>query len=105
MTPEEKEAVTKSVNDAIAAGAEQVYEEVAKADAQNDETIEASFWDRYPDVVKVFTFKDSAGKVWTRELCGGPHVKNTNEIEGTFKIKKEESSSRGVRRIKAVLVK
>jgi alanyl-tRNA synthetase len=104
MTPEEKEAVEQYVNDAIAAHAEQIYEEVAKVDAEQDETIEASFWERYPDVVKVFTFKDTTGKVWTRELCGGPHVKNTNELEGTFKIKKEESSSRGVRRIKAVLV-
>lgn len=105
LTPEQKEAVAKYVNDAIAAGAEQVYEEVAKTDAQNDDTIEASFWERYPDVVKVFTFKDASGKVWTRELCGGPHVANTAEIAGTFKIKKEQSSSRGVRRIKAVLVK
>jgi alanyl-tRNA synthetase len=105
MTPEEKTAVEAYVNDAIAANAEQVYEEVAKVDAEQDATIEASFWERYPDVVKVFTFKDDTGKVWTRELCGGPHVKNTSELGGAFKIKKEESSSRGVRRIKAVLVK
>ena len=105
LTPEQKEAVAKYVNDAIAANAEQVYEEVAKVDAEQDETIEASFWERYPDVVKVFTFKDDTGKVWTRELCGGPHVKNTSELGGTFKIKKEQSSGRGVRRIKAVLVK
>ena len=105
MTPEEKEAVTKYVNDAMAAGAEQIYEEMPKVDAKQDETIEASFWERYPDIVKVFTFKDESGKVWTRELCGGPHVKNTADIKGTFKIKKEESSSRGVRRIKAVLLK
>jgi len=104
MTDEEKEAVEAYVNAAIAANAEQVYEEVPKVDAEQDETIEASFWERYPDIVKVFTFKDDTGKVWTRELCGGPHVKNTNELKGAFKIKKEESSSRGVRRIKAVLV-
>ena len=105
MTPEEKEAVEAYVNAAIAANAEQVYEEVAKVDAEQDETIEASFWERYPDIVKVFTFKDASGKVWTRELCGGPHVKNTSELGGTFKIKKEESSGRGVRRIKAVLIR
>ncbi len=105
MTPEQKEAVEQYVNDAIAANAEQIYEEIPKDQAQQDDTIEASFWDRYPDIVKVFTFKDESGKIWTRELCGGPHVQNTKEIEGTFKIKKEESSSRGVRRIKAVLVK
>lgn len=105
MTPEQKDAVAEYVNDAIAAGADQVYEEVAKSDAEQDETIEASFWERYPDVVKVFTFKDASGKIWTRELCGGPHVKNTADLGGTFKIKKEQSSGRGVRRIKAVLVK
>lgn len=105
MTPEQKTAVTTYVNDAIAANAAQVYEEVAKVDAEQDETIEASFWERYPDIVKVFTFKDDTGKVWTRELCGGPHVKNTSELGGTFKIKKEQSSGRGVRRIKAVIVK
>lgn len=105
MTPEQKAAVEQYVNNAIAAHAEQIYEEVAKVDAEQDPTIEASFWERYPDIVKVFTFKDETGKVWTRELCGGPHVKNTSELGGTFKIKKEESSSRGVRRIKAVLVK
>jgi alanyl-tRNA synthetase len=105
LTPEQKQAVEQYVNDAIAANAEQIYEEVAKVDAEQDETIEASFWERYPDIVKVFTFKDDTGKVWTRELCGGPHVKSTSELGGTFKIKKEQSSGRGVRRIKAVLVK
>lgn len=104
MTPEEKEAVTEYVNKAIAADAEQIYEEVAKDTASQDPTIEASFWEKYPDIVKVYTFKDAAGKIWTRELCGGPHVGRTSEIKGTFKIKKEESSSRGVRRIKGILV-
>ena len=104
MTPEEKEAVTEYVNKAIVADAEQIYEEVAKDTASQDPTIEASFWEKYPDIVKVYTFKDAAGKIWTRELCGGPHVGRTSEIKGTFKIKKEESSSRGVRRIKGILV-
>ncbi len=104
MTPEQKAAVEQYVNDAIAADAEQILQEVAKDAAQADDTIEASFWDRYPDTVKVYTFRDSTGKVWTRELCGGPHVASTSELEGTFKIKKEQSSGRGVRRIKAVLI-
>lgn len=105
MTDAEKTAVEAYVNNAIVAQAEQIYETVPKSQAEQDETIEASFWERYPDMVKVFTFKDASGKVWTRELCGGPHVKNTNELKGTFKIKKEASSSHGVRRIKAVLAK
>ena len=63
------------------------------------------YWDKYPDVVKVWTIKDGEGNIYSRELCGGPHVKNTSEIKdfGSFKIGKEKSSSSGVRRIKATL--
>lgn len=104
MTPEQKEAVTKFVNDAIAAGATQTLEEIPKEEAHQDPSIEGSFWEKYPDIVKVFSFQDETGKYWSRELCGGPHVNSTSEL-GRFKIKKEESSSRGVRRIKAVLIK
>ena len=43
------------------------------------------------------------GTVFSRELCGGPHVERLEDIKGTFKITKEESSSAGVRRIKAIL--
>lgn len=102
LTPEQKAAVEQYVNDAIAADAKQIYEEMDKELARADETIEGSFWEKYPDVVKVYTFKDMNGKIWTRELCGGPHVESTGEL-GTFKIKKVQSSGRGVRRIKAVL--
>jgi alanyl-tRNA synthetase len=50
--------------------------------------------------------KDQAGKVWSKELCGGPHVKNCSFLSkyGTFKINKEQSSSAGVRRVKAVFM-
>ena len=58
---------------------------------------ECMFIERYPDLVTVYTIGDIS-----KELCGGPHVQNTKEI-GHFKIKKEESSSAGVRRIKAVI--
>ena len=58
---------------------------------------ECMFIEKYPDVVTVYSIGDVS-----KELCGGPHVKNTNEL-GKFKIKKEEASSAGVRRIKAVL--
>lgn len=101
MTPEEKAAVETYVNDAIAANAKQVLEEMDKDEAQA-QGVEGSFWEKYPDVVKVYGFKDDTGKIWTRELCGGPHVESTGDM-GTFKIKKEQSSSRGVRRIKAIL--
>ena len=56
------------------------------------------FIEKYPDIVTVYTIGDIS-----KELCGGPHVKNTSEL-GTFKIKKEESSSSVVRRIKAILI-
>jgi alanyl-tRNA synthetase len=76
-----------------------------KSDAEKDPTIEASFWDRYPDDVKVYTMTTSDGTVVSKELCGGPHVERLEDVKGTFKITKEESSSAGVRRIKAELIK
>lgn len=91
------------VNHAIQKNARVSIETIAKDAAQNDPTIEGSFWDRYPDQVKVYTISDDEGTVYSRELCGGPHVEETGTITGIFKITKEEASSRGVRRIKAVL--
>ena len=64
-----------------------------------DSGAECMFIEKYPDEVTVY----SIGNI-SKELCGGPHVKNTREL-GIFKIKKEEASSSGVRRIKAILVK
>ena len=58
---------------------------------------ECMFIEKYPDIVTVYSIGDIS-----HELCGGPHVKNTSEL-GTFKIIKEEASSSGVRRIKAIL--
>ncbi|MCA9365776.1 alanine--tRNA ligase, partial [Candidatus Kaiserbacteria bacterium] len=78
-------------------------ETMPKSEAENDPTVEGSFWDRYPDEVKVYNIKGSDGTMFSRELCGGPHVSKLSDIHGTFKIKKEESSSAGVRRIKAIL--
>jgi alanyl-tRNA synthetase len=93
------------VNDGIAAAADITMREMPKQQAL-DEGIEGSFWEKYPDIVKVYRMEDAQGRVWSEELCGGPHVSNTQDIAamGRFKIKKEESSSAGVRRIKAVFV-
>ncbi len=91
------------VNDKIAHGGEVTIENMPKTEAEADPTVEGSFWDRYPDEVKVYTMHLDNGEVVSRELCGGPHVQNLTELTPTFKIKKEESSSAGVRRIKAVL--
>lgn len=96
--------VEEFVNLAIKIGGEVFVETMLKTTAENDNTIEGSFWDRYPDEVKVYTIRGHNGDIFSRELCGGPHVEKLEDIKGEFKIKKEESSSAGVRRIKAVLV-
>lgn len=95
--------VEQFVNNAIQTGGKVTIETMPKVDAENDPTVEGSFWDRYPDEVKIYTMTGSDGTIFSRELCGGPHVENLNDIVGTFKIKKETSSSAGVRRIKAIL--
>ncbi len=96
-------AVEDYVNTAIKQGGEVSISMMSKVDAENDPSIEASFWDRYPDEVKVYTMTGYDGTVLSKELCGGPHVARLENIEGTFKVIKEESSSAGVRRIKAIL--
>ena len=96
MTDEEKQKVEDLVNTWIKEGLDVTVEEMAKEDAINSGA-ECMFIEKYPDVVTVY----SIGTV-SKELCGGPHVKNTSEL-GHFKIKKEEASSSGVRRIKAIL--
>ena len=95
--------IEADVNAAISTGGTVTIDVRSKVDAQNDPTVEASFWDRYPDMVNVYSITAPDGALVSRELCGGPHVENLDEIKGTFKIVKEESSSAGVRRIKAVL--
>lgn len=95
--------VEQFVNSAIQNNAKVSIDTIAKTEAEKDPTIEGSFWERYPDQVKVYTITGNDGSVYSRELCGGPHVEETSLITGTFKIQKEESSSRGVRRIKAIL--
>jgi len=103
MTPEQISAVEKYVNDAIASDAEVILEEMRKDEARAT-GVEGSFWEKYPEVVKVYTIRDASGKIWSRELCGGPHAERIGDF-GEFRIKKEQSSSRGVRRVKAVLEK
>lgn len=95
--------VEEFVNYVIARGAHVTTEILDKETAHDDPAIEGSFWEKYPDKVTVYTITDSDGTVYSRELCGGPHVVNTSDIQGVFEITKEESSSAGVRRIKAIL--
>ena len=96
LTDEEKEKVENLVNQWILEGLDVVVEEMDKNEAIASGA-ECMFIEKYPDRVTVY----SIGNI-SKELCGGPHVKNTSEL-GKFKIKKEEASSAGVRRIKAVL--
>ena len=96
LTQEEKQQIEDLVNKWIKEGLPVTKEEMKKEDAIKSGA-ECMFIEKYPDIVTVYTIGDVS-----KELCGGPHVKNTSEL-GTFKIKKEESSSSGVRRIKAVL--
>lgn len=92
------------VNNAIKTGGDVTIETISKTQAEKDISIEGSFWDRYPDEVKVYTLTGKDNTVYSKELCGGPHVEKLSDIKGVFKIKKEESSSAGIRRIKASLI-
>ena len=98
LTDEEKQKVEELVNKWIQETLPVTVETMKKEDAVKSGA-ECMFIEKYPDEVTVY----SIGEV-SKELCGGPHVKNTSEL-GRFKIKKEESSSSGVRRIKAILIK
>ena len=96
MTDEEKKQTEDLVNKWIEEDLK-----VEKLEMSKDEAIESgaecTFIDRYPDIVTVYKIGDVS-----MELCGGPHISHTGEL-GHFKIKKEEASSAGVRRIKAIL--
>jgi len=96
LTPEEKTAVEDLVNKWIKDDLKVVKEEMTKEDAVKSGA-ECMFIEKYPDLVTVYSIGDVS-----KELCGGPHVEHTNVL-GHFKIKKEEASSAGVRRIKAIL--
>jgi alanyl-tRNA synthetase len=96
LTEEEKLNTENLVNKWINQGLDVVCTEMKKEDAINSGA-ECMFIEKYPDIVTVYSIGDVS-----KELCGGPHVKNTSEL-GHFKIVKEEASSSGVRRIKAVL--
>ena len=96
LTNEEKSETEALVNKWISEGLDVKVEEMSKEDAIKSGA-ECMFIEKYPDIVTVYSIGDVS-----RELCGGPHVKNTSEI-GTFKIVKEEASSAGVRRIKAII--
>ena len=96
LTDEEKQKVEEFVNDAIKRNLPVVCEEMSLEEAKNSGAM-GIFENKYGDVVKVYTMGDVS-----KEICGGPHAKNTGDLV-SFKIIKEEASSAGVRRIKATI--
>lgn len=96
MTPEQLAKVEEIVNEQIKRDLPVTCEEMTLEEAKASGAT-GLFENKYGDRVKVYTIGD-----FSKEICGGPHVKHTGEL-GHFKIKKEESSSAGVRRIKAIL--
>lgn len=98
MTPEEKSAVERIVNEQIQADLPVSFEVMPLTEAMDSGAI-AIFGEKYEDRVKVYSIGD-----FSKEVCGGPHVSRTGTL-GTFRIIKEQSSSAGVRRIRAVLEK
>ena len=98
MTEEEKKKVEDIVNEQIKRNLQVTMKMQPLEEAKKEGAI-ALFGEKYDDVVKVYSIGD-----FSKEVCGGPHVENTGSL-GHFVIKKEQSSSSGVRRIKAVLEK
>lgn len=96
MTPEQIAEVEKIVNEQIGRDLKIGWEEMTVQEAKNQGAI-GLFEHKYHEVIKVYNIGD-----YSKEICGGPHAESTAEL-GTFKIKKEQSSSKGVRRIKAVI--
>ena len=106
LTDEEKKQIEDTVNEQISKGLEVSWAEYLTDYALNELKAIGVFGDKYGETVKVYTMKAEGEKPFSVEICGGPHVDNTRELaEGgkKFKIVKEQSSSAGVRRIKAIL--
>jgi alanyl-tRNA synthetase len=100
LTPEELEKVERIVNEKISEGLDIQHTEMPKDEALKIVS-HAAFTEKYGETVKVFTIGNEPN-VFSREICGGPHVQNTSEL-GTFKIIKQENVGAGIKRIKAVL--
>lgn len=111
MTPEEIREVERIVNEKIAEELPVTRSTLPKEEAEKLGA-EHEFGAKYPDIVSVYSVgpKDATqenpqfARAFSIEFCGGPHVSNTRELAGTFKIHKEEASSAGIRRIKAVIL-
>lgn len=102
VTPDELKKVEEWVNDAVEKDLTVKWEEMSYQEALAQGAL-GFFHEKYPERVKVYTmFDPKTNEMYSKELCGGPHVTHTGEI-GRFRITKEESSSAGVRRIRGVV--
>ncbi|MBP7018378.1 alanine--tRNA ligase, partial [Candidatus Saccharibacteria bacterium] len=108
MTDEQKSEVEKIVNEQISKDLKVSFAEYPTEEARGPLGALGQFGDRYGDTVKVYKMiADNADRPFSFEICGGPHVEHTLQLfeDGKkFKIQKEQSSSAGIRRIKAVLI-
>lgn len=102
LTDEEKKKVEDWVNDKIKRGLDVIRKEMPLEEAKRIGA-EMEFGAKYADMVSVYFIQDKEGNIFSKEFCGGPHVKNTGELS-EFKIQKEEAVAQGIRRIKAVLL-
>ena len=96
LSEDELKKIEKLVNEQIKKSQRVIREEMPLEKAKKTGAL-GVFSEKYPKIVSVYSIGN-----FSKEICTGPHVKNTNEL-GRFKIIKEESSSQGVRRIKAIL--
>ncbi len=101
LTDVEKKKIENMVQSKIDEGLLVIKREMPLREAQKIGA-QMEFGVKYSNVVSVYFIQDKKGNVFSKEFCGGPHVKNTSEL-GKFKILKEETVSSGVRRIKATL--
>lgn len=102
MTDEQKKKVEEIVNEQIQKALPVEVVSLPKEEAEKTGALHF-FGDKYGDVVTVYYIGENLENAFSKEFCGGPHVKNTSDLKGIFKIQKEEAVSAGVRRIKAVL--
>ncbi len=100
LTPEQKQEIENLVNEQIQKSLPVSFEEMSLEDARKSGAT-GVFDSKYSEKVKVYTI-GAGTEIFSKEICGGPHVENISNL-GKFRIKKEESSSAGVRRIKAIL--
>ncbi len=101
LTTEQKQEVENMINQKIRDGLKVKKEEMLYKKAIESGAL-AFFKEKYPERVNVYSILDSAGNVFSKEVCAGPHVNNTEEL-GHFKILKEKSIAAGIRRIRAIL--